>query len=94
MDDRALLAAQQRLAEIEQAVSQRRNTLADLNAEIARLQAESGDLKAWIGTWHRLTGTPQHPVAAERSEIGLPVKAVEKRTRPRNPDRDEVVEQS
>ncbi len=39
--------------------------------------------------WHRLTGTPFTPTAAERSEIGLPVV---KRKRPKNPDRELVVE--
>ena len=94
MNDLALKAAEQKLGEIEQALSRQRNVIADANAEISRLQGQRGEIASWIEMWHTLAGKPQVPVAAERSEIGLPVSRHAKRKRPNNPDKSVVVDKA
>lgn len=94
MSDTALNAALSRMAQLEQEISAQRNAINDANARLSRLEAERADVGSWVEMWHQLTGTQGRPVAAERTAINLPVEKSVKRTRPRNPDREVVVEKA
>ena len=94
MTDTALEAAASRMAELERNISAQRNTINDANTKLSRLEKEHADVAAWIEMWHNLAGTQGRPVAAERTEINLPVQKAVKRTRPKNPGREYVVDKA
>lgn len=91
MQDAAVQAAHERRAKIERDMVELRNSIRDANARLSNLQEQAAEIETFINMWHRLTNTPYTPQAAERSEIGLPVV---KRKRPKNPDREVVVEKA
>lgn len=94
MTDVALERAIVRIAQLEQEISAQKNAINDANSRLSRLEAARAELAAWIEQWHLLAGTQGAPVAAERNEISLPVEKPVKRVRPKNPDREEVVEKA
>lgn len=94
MADVALERAMARMAQLEQEISAQKNAINDANSRLSRLEAARAEIAAWIDQWHRLAGTERVPVAAERNAINLPVEKLVKRTRPKNPNREEVVEKA
>ncbi|MDX3900355.1 MAG: hypothetical protein QHC40_07590 [Sphingobium sp.] len=90
MTDEALAKAKAKREELLASVSQKKALILDAQSLISRFEGEIAELDHWINMWHRITGTSMQPTAAEHIEI-IPEK--NKPARPRNPDRQFVVEQ-
>lgn len=91
MSDSALEAAEKKAIDLRAAIASLKNKIADDQARLSRLSNEAAAVDDWIRTWHQLAGTPYIPAGMERSEITLPVG---KPKRPKNPDREIVVEKA
>ena len=90
MDDRsAFEAAQKRVMELTENIAKEKNIIADSQAKIASHDKELAELQGWLSMWHKLTGT-ENPKAAERIVPNPPPRI----RRPKNPDREVVVEAS
>lgn len=90
MEDRsAFEAAQKRVAELIEKISSEKNKIADSQARLIGYEKEVAEMDRWLSVWYELTGTAR-PTAAERIKINPPQRT----RRPKNPDRDDVVNQS
>jgi hypothetical protein len=90
MEDRSAFdAAQKRLAELMEKIAAEKNKIADSQARLIGYERELAEMDRWLSVWYDLTGTAK-PTAAERMEINPPPRT----RRPKNPDRDDVVNQS
>lgn len=89
MSDAALKAATEKLTRLLNDIAEQKSRISAAQSMIARFDKEVADLDHWIATWHKLSGTEQKPTPAERIEIG---PATAKRLKPKNPDRELVVD--
>lgn len=89
MDDKAVNAAQARMVHLKQKAAETKNSINDANVRLMKLESEIAELENWIVMWHQLTGTSAKPTAAERMQNSVEIS---KRVRPKNPDREVVVE--
>lgn len=85
--DPALKAANEAIDAKRNEIALQKNTIADAESRMVRLQREVADLLAWVETWHHLTGTPlPRATAAEHIEKSEDTKS----KRPQNPNRELV----
>jgi hypothetical protein len=94
MDDKALKSAEAKRAELAQAIARQRNDINDAMSKLNSLQQDAAELDAWIDMWHHLAGTKRATTTLERNEIGMPLVKAEKPKRPKNPDRELVVDEA
>ncbi len=89
MSDAALDAASAKLAKLLTDIEVEKSRISAAQTMIARFDKEVAELDHWIATWHKLSGTEQKPTPAERIKI---IPATTKRIKPKNPDRELVVD--